>query len=115
MTAPSRRLTLLDAMVLIGATALGIVTAPPVHYLNQLGKKLGAIDTRRPLDPLYWRQLALGGGPRAETIFTDLINLALPYLVLGAATFLVLRVIPPRPPWRDLLRQPGLWACGSLT
>ena len=54
--------------------------------------------------------MVLGGGPGAETIVTDLINLTLPYLFLGSVTFLVLRVLPPRPPWSELLRQPGLWA-----
>ena len=46
-----RRLTILDAMILVGATAVGIVTAPPVHYLVQCGRKLGPIEPGCLLDP----------------------------------------------------------------
>jgi hypothetical protein len=110
-----RKLTIFDVMILVAATALGIMALPPVHYLKQLIKRLGVIEPSKLLDPDYLYLVMLGGPGADETFVTDLVNLTLPYLLIGTPTVLVLRLLKPRPPWRSLVWQPGLWACGAAT
>jgi hypothetical protein len=79
-----RRITILDAMIFFAATALG---------LTLCRETLGS----------HWRHFETGS-------WTD-INLVSFLVAAWTLGVVALRVIPPRPSFRDLTRQPGTMAC----
>jgi hypothetical protein len=109
-----RKFTLSDAMILIAALAVGLI--PALHNLPYLGALLDHL--RRELGGGIWENhrlwFFLFGSPRlAERItFGTLLEL-IPFLVCWTAALLGMRLRQPRPRWRDLTRQPGLWSCAA--
>ncbi len=109
---PIRRFTLLDAMVLLAATAVGLMMAtkygePDLEENVLFRYEVG--DDDRPVFPLRPRggwtlMMALYYSPRATQILP-------PFLVAWSVAILVLRMVRPRPGLRDLLVQPGVVAC----
>jgi hypothetical protein len=86
-----RRLTVLDAMVLVAAAGFALEGA----RWNQQGA---------------YRPWSIPGMPWAFRFGT----VSSPFLVAGAVGLLVLRLRPPRPRLRRLVRQPGTSACLAL-
>lgn len=109
---PIRRFTLLDAMVLLAATAVGLTMA--IKYGEpDLGKNVlfryEVGDDDRPFFPLRpwggWTvTMAFYYSPRGTQILP-------PFLVAWSVATLALRMVRPRPGLRDLLVQPGVVAC----
>jgi hypothetical protein len=97
-TRPSRRCTLVDAMTLVAATALGLslVRAYTLEILN--------VDmTLYPLIP----RVLLGIWVR--------IVASLPMPAMWSIAVFALGLRQPRPPLRRLLRRPGFVAAGAVT
>ncbi|HEV3166043.1 MAG TPA: hypothetical protein VGZ22_18595 [Isosphaeraceae bacterium] len=95
-----RRFTLLDATVLIAATAVGLAMAlqnnEPLRRDLQFVEvmlRAGYLDFLTP-----WRTMGL------VLDFTSV-------LVTWTLALLALRLLPPRPANRELFRQPGIVAC----
>ena len=57
--------------------------------------------------------MALRARGQAIAIANDLTVISLPFLVLWTLALAILCLCRPRPWWRDLVWQPGLWACGA--
>jgi hypothetical protein len=99
MRRPSRRLTILDAVALVAATALGFAFTHALwdallreyFYEPQSGWTVGAALAKAPLSLLV----------------------LIPLLMAWTFTLVPLRLLQPRPPLRRLLRQPGLAASGA--
>ncbi|MDB5350761.1 MAG: hypothetical protein JWN86_2008 [Planctomycetota bacterium] len=91
-----RRFTILDGMILIAATAVGLAWVGRVWpgFLNQL--------------PPARRSWAWG---RDFTV--KVTALATPVLMMWTWAILLLRLRGPRPGWRRVTRQPGMTACLS--
>jgi hypothetical protein len=104
-----RRFTLLDAMILVAATSCVLLAAGPSLRLLALG--LGRLDIRRLLEARYLRRLAHG----ETSILWNGLSVTSVSLVYWTPSVLLLRVLRPRPPLHDLLRQPGVLACGVAT
>ena len=83
-----RRFTLLDAMVLVAATAVGIAGAR--LYLAAAAELVSA----RVSSVIYFR-----------------IDAVSPCLSAWSVALIALRLGPPRPPLRRLVLQPGIAAC----
>lgn len=111
-TAPQRKFTILDAMVLVAATALGLawwrLLGPEgyFHYYIGHGTLLTEISTVGPgrwsVAGWWWRRL---------------LNLPMafyPVLVTSTLALLGLRLASPRPRFRRLARQPGFAACVAV-
>jgi hypothetical protein len=145
MEAPdSRRFTLLDALALLAATAIGLVPSRP--FAADLVATCATLEPEFLADAYYWRTVllelprsffvptvlnlsscsvsaALQVQPsrfgitsppgQAITIAQDISVLAFPVLCSLSVAVLILRLASPRPQWRALARQPGLWACGA--
>jgi hypothetical protein len=100
MTEPTRRMTLLDAMILIAATAggLAMIRGPVPGVLHILPSS--------PPIPFLIPRPALDAG---------LLTLAAwPLPAMWTLALLTIRLRPPRPPWRRLSRQPGVTACCAV-
>ena len=90
--ATSRRLTLADLAILVAASAFAI-------FLVRLSWGTeGAFHD--------WRM-----GHSAD--YQDNLRIA-PFKLAPALAFLAARMIPPRPRWRVIFRQPGTWACLAI-
>ncbi len=93
--APGRRFTILDAMVLVVATAAGLA-----------------------LLRWTWKVTEFSGSLTGFQQF-DLIELGLratfSFLATWTPALLILRLVRPRPRWRELARQPGMVACAAAT
>ena len=110
-----RRFLLLDAMILVGATAVG------------LSVSIGLLDLSDPSASFSRKMLSASRIPSFHSpqpgARTDaFIVLGLGVIAFGspaaAALGLVLiplRLVSPRPRWRGLWRQPGLIACSTST
>ena len=85
---PRRTFTLLDAIVLVAATALGFAWVRSNWYFEEIHGLM------------HWLQEAPG--------------MLGPLLVVWTIATVVLRLVPPRPPLRRLVLQPGFAACGSV-
>jgi hypothetical protein len=116
MPAPLRRtFTILDAMVLLGAAAVGLLVAKQCEHFYGV-----SIVTVAQTDPKS--KVALSGplglqaplGPWGAKVVHWGVWSA---LVLSACSpaLLVLRLLPPRPRGRRLFRQPGAVACAAAT
>jgi hypothetical protein len=96
-TAPRRRFTLLDGMILVAATAVGYAVFQSLSHLLGVG------------DILEILREAASSGAIGELIAL-LTLIALPVMVSWSLVLIPLRLIGPRPRWRRLARQPGLVA-----
>lgn len=97
MAAPTaRRFVLLDAMILIAATAFGlsIVRSQPVVFLN--------------------RPEILGGSRVLEGLLNRTVTIE-PLLMMCTLAWLILALRTPRPRLRRLARRPGFVACCAAT
>src|SRR5262249_55754382 len=97
-----RRLTLLDLVLMVVAAALALaafqfaLTYVFPGWLNYSG----------------WPRWLTS--PTPQVVLYMLSDATAPLIPLaGAWTYLllVLRILPPRPPWRRIWRQPGMVAC----
>jgi hypothetical protein len=97
MEASRRRFTIADGMILLAATAVGLALARAVAdwSLERLSN---------PTFPASIRRVFL---LQAWTIGMDYLTLT------WGLTLPILRLRPPRPGRRRLLREPGLIACGA--
>src|SRR5947209_11055 len=80
-----RKPTLLDAMIVVAATAVGLACFRPVPPLFYSGPHVWALSV----------------------LVADVTALLAPWTV----ALLVIRLLPPRPRLRRLARQPGFVAC----
>lgn len=95
-----RKLTLLDAMVLIAATAVAIVwTRATVADILQRSSAGVPPGIRMP-----WLSYLLWWSPSV-----------VPALMASTIADFLLRLRRPRPEWPQLARQPGAVACGTAT
>jgi hypothetical protein len=90
---PTRKLTILDGMVLVAAVACGLSVRP----------KLNAWYGQGPVYAQNW----------FGRITDDPVKVAsaIPFLMTITPAVLVMRLRRPRPRWRLLARQPGTAAC----
>jgi hypothetical protein len=96
-TAVRRKFTLVDAMVLIAAVAVAFVMIR--EYLDHLyGRHLALTPPEKFTLPSYWKY------------GTFLIRVLAPLATSLSLALWVLRLLPPRPSLRRLLRQPGMVA-----
>jgi hypothetical protein len=108
----ARPFNLQDAIILVAASSVGFIplrrSLPDLEAnLNELAQELslGLWDNHR-----LW--YFLFGTPRlAYRLASGVFHVLFPFLVCWTAALVVMRLRSPRPPWRDLVRQPGLWAC----
>lgn len=94
--APMRRFGLLDAVVLMAALGVGF-------WLARVG---------------YHESLLLRSHPRnfrASLVFRLAHDLSFPCIGALSAAMIVLRLRRPRPPFADILRQPGFVGCAATT
>jgi hypothetical protein len=99
--APLRRLTLLDAMILIAATAIG---AQSIHVIWSL---LNVSHLASPLD----NRPFLGVLVRAP----HAISAAVPLIAAWTVALPALWICQPCPPFHRLVLQPGMAACTAAT
>jgi hypothetical protein len=98
---PARRFTLIDAMVLMAATAVGLGLAK--EYSQDLLYFLqGNRVSPRPWES--WPGILVSTALRGMAV-------TLPCGMAWTLGVLALRLRQPRPAWRRLARQPGLVAC----
>ena len=93
---PSRPFQLVDAIILIAAAATWMTSMR--HWWNDLKDSHDVFQGPPP-----WQIFI---GPVHNGLWTLL-------WVLSAA-YLVMRLIPPRPPWSDVIRQPGILFLGLM-
>jgi len=96
----SRKLTLLDVMILVGATAIGLAAIR--------GAVPGVLHTL-PTSPRV-RFLV----PRPALDVSLIILAAWPLPAMWTLALLAMRLRSPRPAWRRLARQPGVMACCAV-
>jgi hypothetical protein len=99
--APLRRLTLLDVMILIAATAVGAQSLHVIWSQLNVSHFASSLDTR-PLLGLFVR------APHA-------FGAAVPVFAAWTVALLVPWMRRPRPPFHRLAMQPGLAACTAAT
>ena len=113
MSAPargSRRLTLLDSSVLIAALACTLAMAR-LGPMRRSVRGVVHLDLGRAFEAAYLRQEFSGHNLLGR--LADLYDVTTVLLPIWTLAIFVLRWLPPRPPLRVLLGQPGLWACGT--
>jgi hypothetical protein len=102
---PRRRFTLLDAMILVTATACVLLVDGNLRFL---AAAVGRVEPGRLRDPSH-----------LTVVVPLLVRAGLQFLViclvLATPTVLLLRMMRPRPPLPELMRQPGVHACGVAT
>jgi hypothetical protein len=109
---PIRRFTLLDAMVLLAATAVGLTMAVDYGETSleeNILFRYGTGEDDRPYFPVRpW-----GGWTIAKLLYCSprAAQILPPFLVAWSAALLVLRMVRPRPEVRGLFTQPGVTAC----
>jgi hypothetical protein len=91
-----RPFKLIDAMILTAAVAVWIAWMRPL--LNELQRATMASEKGTPWQVYAW-------------IVPTGLNIA---VLMLAFAYLVIRLIPPRPPRSDLIRQPGMLLLGLL-
>jgi hypothetical protein len=94
---PCRPFSLLDAMILVAAVAVGFGGTRMLGW--------GVTPDSGPASPLYW-SLAHGS--------IDIAVACLPSLMALTLTFFVIRLRGPRPSLRRVARQPGTVACCAV-
>jgi hypothetical protein len=93
----TRRLTLLDGMILVAATACGLAV-----IRGSIPGVLHVLPTSPLVPPLV---------PRPALDILILILAAWPLPAMWTLALLAMRLRRPRPAWRRLARQPGVMAC----
>ena len=91
-----RRFLLSDAIVLVAATAVGLFVVRPYYAVT-------SIDSSPPFAGAPW---IVGW---ASCVWNCLV-LAFPIVMAWTLAIVGLRLRPPRPRWRQLVRQPGFVA-----
>jgi hypothetical protein len=99
--APLRRLTLLDVMILIAATAIGARSLHVIWNLLNVSHLASPLDTWPILGVLVRAPHAIGA--------------AVPLVAAWTVALPVLWIRHPRPPFHRLVLQPGMAACTAAT
>jgi hypothetical protein len=113
--ATDRRFTILDATALLSATALAAV--PVGWILTPLASRLRGYVGEFRWELAYVDSLvrfALGDRALGRAMMNGLPPAAMTFLFAYAFILLALRLLSPRPPAQELVRQPGLWASGAV-
>jgi hypothetical protein len=98
-----RRMTLLDATLLVGSAAIGLGLYELTH--RALFKGWIWITDHRVPDFRTWSTM------EAIVTLSDATVFLLPVVLPWTFLLLLLRMRSPRPPWRRIWRQPGMSAC----
>jgi hypothetical protein len=107
-----RKFTLLDAMVLIAATAFSLL---PVGWsIEHLVSRMGRVSWGRLHEESY-REFLIQETTLPRQIASGFSEVAIYFLMFYTLVILGMRLLPPRPSVRELSRQPGLWACTGAT
>jgi hypothetical protein len=113
-TAAERRLTLLDMMILLAASAPGLVLLRPGSpTISSLFGWNSWLDVTLP--GTDWMTRWQGGPGFTMDLMIDCADAVLPFLATGTTAILAMRWIRPRLAWRGLVQQPGLAACAAAT
>jgi hypothetical protein len=107
-----RKFTILDSMVLIAATAFGLL--PVGSEIERLVSRMSQVSWGRLRDESY-REFLLHQSPLVRQIASQLSGVVVFFLMFYTVVLFGMRLLPPRPPLRNLSRQPGVWACGTAT
>jgi hypothetical protein len=99
-------------MILIAATAIGLL--PASWAIGPLASRMGQVHWTRLAEESY-RDYLIHDTTLIPAIVSRLFEAVIFFPIVYTVVLLILRLIPPRPPLRDLARQPGLWACGIAT
>src|SRR4051794_33073784 len=91
---PERPFNLVDGMILIAATCLGLAYLQAMPHLSPGG--LADYPTLRE---------------KIGRAIMWVLYLLMPWCFPWAGAVVVIRLRPPRPPWRRLALQPGFAAC----
>jgi hypothetical protein len=108
---PRRRFRLLDAMILVAATAAGCALSQPVSHAL--------------VGDLSWETLPEIWNPPYRSSLTDwdvleerailVACLTMPLVFVWTLALIPIRLVGPRPPFRRLTRQPGMMAaCATM-
>lgn len=107
---PIRRFTLLDAMVLLAGTAVGLA-----GLLWKIQREREWITHGAG----YWDAMSepLRSRPALASVVvaSDGLEYTWPFLAVWTLTLLALRSLPPRPSMRRAMTQPGAVACAAVT
>jgi hypothetical protein len=107
-TTPRRRFRLLDAMILVGATAAGCALSQSV--------------CRAMVGDLSWETVSEIWNPPNRSLgeWDDLVErtlvlacLTMPLALAWTLALIPIRLVGPRPPFRRITRQPGMMAAGD--
>jgi hypothetical protein len=113
--ATDRKFTILDATALLSATAFAAV---PVRWmLTPLAHRLRGYSGEFRWELAYIDSLvrfALSDRALGRAMMNYLPPAVMTFLFAYAFTLLGLRLLSPRPPAAELVRQPGLWASGGV-
>jgi hypothetical protein len=113
--ATDRRFTVLDATALLSATAFAAV--PAGWMLTPLARCLERYTGDFRWELAYVDSLvryAIGDRALGRAMMNGLPPAVMTFLFAYGFILLALRLLSPRPPAAELVRQPGLWACGSV-
>jgi hypothetical protein len=109
--ATDRKFTVLDATALLSATAFAAM--PAVWMLTPLARRLEGYSGHFRWELAYVDSLvrfALTDRALGRAMMNGLPPAAMAFLFAYTFTLLALRLLSPRPPAAELVRQPGLWA-----
>ena len=98
----SRRISLLDVMILVAVTAVGLALLRFRISFADLPAFFATLTTRPPGGRSVGGTLLLASG---------LLELAIPCVLPWTLGLIAIRLIPPRPRLRRLVLQPGFIAC----
>jgi hypothetical protein len=108
---PRRRFTLVDAMILVAATAIGCAWMPWISQLTEgevsWSNFFEKVDLFRSSDNASW---TLSDVPILAVAGIYFAYLTAPLFMAWTLALIPIRVIGPRPRWRRLARQPGMMA-----
>ena len=108
----ARKFTLLDAMILIAVTDFGLL---PVGWsIEHLVSRMSRVSWGRLHEESY-REVLFQETTLPRQIVSGVSEVAIYFLMFYTVVILAMRLLPPRPPARELSRQPGLWACAGAT
>jgi hypothetical protein len=114
--ATDRKFTALDATALLSATAFAALPVGWILTPLSLRLKQGYSGEFR-WEPAYIDSVvhfALADRALGRAMMNGLPPAVMTFLFAYAFTLLALRLVSPRPPVAELLRQPGLWASAGL-
>ncbi|MDR3636963.1 MAG: hypothetical protein P4L84_24375 [Isosphaeraceae bacterium] len=108
----NRGFTLRDAMILIAATAVGLL--PVGAEIERLGTRMSQVAWGRLHEESY-RDFLLHQTTLVRQVGSQLAGVMVFFLIVYTVVLFAMRLLPPRPAWRELVRQPGVWACGAAS